>query len=1598
MPTFKERGFSSQEELDLEVDRIFQTYPDLSPRNREAVQNQASRTYMVGKYGTEPDPRPTWTAPPPAPAPTPVTAAPFPHARTLPSQADVDDTYTEAVEQYEGFLESYSPEEAQELVDEKTQRLIDIVEVDRTPSGTAQYPGILSTLRQSLATGRLAGPVQSPIAKGLKARTIETPEIRAARREEEELNLLNEATQAYAASQHQTGPDLRKKYGIEPFEDPGPSRDEFIEQYIEAHPITERMLTAEAKGKTIESTTAQLLRATSAPLGWAAGIGEGIGNLLGFGEARGFSEAIEERITEGEGLASGAEDAADYGLGSLLKMVLPAGIDPDPNIFSVPAPLMTEWMIGDTSDKLFKPWQAILDNPDSSDTDKAWADHHIERLKKWPHVSLSDMAWMSGFVGEFAVPIDLGAGKGLKGVGVAARIIPPKIVYVRGSAKYLVPADQYRDAARQVADKYRDVDEAIQVELTKHLELDGHIDDFTLTGSPLAELDKIDKRPFTQRPGISQLEQYNLLKQTELDDLLKLGADDVLRVDEQAAEAVRLRETGSLKNRLQAARIEEMLKPETTRLSELGIYIKETFGKAARWASHAGDEPNLNAITDNFIKDIKNKFGSIDDTYRSEIARATKQNGGDRPAAFGEVLIKSYKDKAGVLGTKNVDRLMVNEFVTALYDGYETWEHVIGTLGARARQSGNLSDVRKKYQLINVATRVEGDNLHTFIKALGYRDHRGIPLRGIDKVELLGAFHKTIKEKSLGSIIDREKLKAFVADIDNKPWLDSVGLTPTGVMKIYDDVAESSGVVLNVDEAIPILSTMYIKNKQFIISRKTIDEYAENFPLMFPSRLWRKSGFAKQSEGFGSANANEFDKLSDLIDQKFGDLFKVRPKLSRTGGEVEAGWDLVRKAVLSDRATMALTGEFGNALSKVMIKRYAKYIDDAVSQVADPVARKKVLKAYRKSFKDTSHDILANNNWAVDIFNEIKTTPIYADKAARDNVYNAIIKESKTRRQIDSGSAYEELREVPILLEGYVSKTGSTRELGKAAHQKLTRAVNVEDMERALRQMRINPKFVTDPSFGLGDNVNEVIETLLENAKKVDADNVRFTKFVTDNFVAAQAPGDLIFNTLSGFNNVAKAGVLGGLIAPNMGYQMVNALTANAIIHSTIGGRYMNRGLADCGVVKVMKYTYGRLIPCGGRVLENSTILKTPSGRIYTAEDISNLIINNSIGRTQTKTEIQTNILEGFVRYAGMTASGKRRSEISNLIRIHMNPAHEINILGQIANTMDVSFRTGVVMKALREGKTEATALELGRQALFDYGSITQFERTTINKVIWFYTFMRQNLVTVLKNLINTPDRLAKQMKLARGIPEYDNGDWQYHDDLKTYAVSKPFIKLTKGQDGSFYGPSWPLVGGTQQMIDIISLGTLVVGSSPAGRMDATTDTLAMIGGMSNPIVGTGLGVLTGKEVAFGDVREHGTYLDPRLVAWAQTNEQSWDFFKGYVKVEPVPVDEMKFDVSTHDGMQWRIPKKDTKSRQNWFLIKQIVLQTGWQRMLREYGGFIRRWTADPERENLGPKIDLDSYTAETLRQLGVISYISEDEIQTLPARSRYDTIRELKE
>lgn len=586
----------------------------------------------------------------------------------------------------------------------------------------------------------------------------------------------------------------------------------------------------------------------------------------------------------------------------------------------------------------------------------------------------------------------------------------------------------------------------------------------------------------------------------------------------------------------------------------------------------------------------------------------------------------------------------------------------------------------------------------------------------------------------------------------------------------------------------------------------------------------------------------------------------------------------------------------------------------------------------------------------------------------------------------------ESVSVIPILME---ETKGIKRQLvSKSGIEQLTRSMEELAISSTARSVSPDRTLIVE-----GADVEKLVLEGLEETLKIRGE-IQASKAQR----LFRVVGDVVGTPTSVFNDgriasVAKGGVLGGQLLPNFRYHITNHLTAPAIVYSTLGGEYAARAvLFDTKTNMVMKTLTSNSNPRTGAPMDvtnklggfykvpEQVVLRTPTGKVYTNYDIAQLVATSEIARSQASAELTRSVAKDIVSWSRINVDSSaveqaiRKARGKDAIPANLKDSfrsgprdflqeamganfvgnRQMNMYSEMANLTDTQYRVKVLIKALEDGKAEGEAIQLAREALFDYGRLTQIERDYINKVFWFWTFRRESYRTVLKSMLSNPKRL-RNAYLANGY--FAEMDREYNFSTVDYTAYRPFLYLIDNvemkQRYAMYGPATPQLQSMAELVDYVSAGVNLYNSVEDVNNAGTAMKNLIAGGeavmakgaeMSNPFVQTAIGLYLGVDVR-REGKELGYYLDPRLMWYLQQDPQMWETFSSLIKTEVVEPEREIPGRGTYQGRQWRIKRGDTASVKAWFAIQQAMLGVGIYRNFRDYGPAFAGLAGIPEGE-----------------------------------------------
>lgn len=218
-----------------------------------------------------------------------------------------------------------------------------------------------------------------------------------------------------------------------------------------------------------------------------------------------------------------------------------------------------------------------------------------------------------------------------------------------------------------------------------------------------------------------------------------------------------------------------------------------------------------------------------------------------------------------------------------------------------------------------------------------------------------------------------------------------------------------------------------------------------------------------------------------------------------------------------------------------------------------------------------------------------------------------------------------------------------------------------------------------------------------------------------------------------------------------------NIIGAPSLAYSTTG-----KLLSPLPIPGTSTYDSLRMMMDSGTSKGGRIVAKDAAGRTYTADEVYRAIVERG-GETVYRASIPAIAARGALYQISEGGVGKAKRALDFALE---TPQYE-----------DQMFRGAVALEALREGRNIDEAVSLARAAMYDKGTITEAEAVLARNVM-FYSFSRNNLVNLLKNLTKPEGwkRIANFARLKRGVESFT-----VSDDEKKYIPSNAATRIILG-------------------------------------------------------------------------------------------------------------------------------------------------------------------------------------------------------------------------
>ena len=474
-------------------------------------------------------------------------------------------------------------------------------------------------------------------------------------------------------------------------------------------------------------------------------------------------------------------------------------------------------------------------------------------------------------------------------------------------------------------------------------------------------------------------------------------------------------------------------------------------------------------------------------------------------------------------------------------------------------------------------------------------------------------------------------------------------------------------------------------------------------------------------------------------------------------------------------------------------------------------------------------------------------------------------------------------------------------------------------------------------------------------------------------------------------SNLAKSGMTSGLWLPNVSFHVMNALTAPAIMAHTIGAKAAGRATVSLESADVIRTMFGYAKPG----VAERVVIRTPDGRVFTNKMLGDIAVKSGVTKSQLSAELTRNVIDDIAAWSGQVKGRELATDFQLAKRLFASPGQRQNVWGQMATTIDNVFRINVMINAIRDGRPIAEATRLGRESLFDYGSMSKWEKKYISRAVYFWTFRRNVYLSTMRSVLDNPGRLSAFGRVINSTHQSPDGEVHSTSD---WSHSKPFVSLIDDEElgvrWSRYLPGLPPVEGIEFLVDTMT--TLEPAAderlSMVGKGAKIGENLAQIVfGSMNPMVQTVFIQATETEPRKGIGRKLSRELDPSLTSWLAWHPAAWEVFRTIIPLEKVEYDNKRPGrVSAPDlymdyEPQWRIKEGYQK---RYHTLRQLITLAGQERALREYGKLLSPVTGGMDASD--PRQGLLEFS-------GLVKTAKEDTPSAAASRSRKERIRRLE-
>ena len=148
-------------------------------------------------------------------------------------------------------------------------------------------------------------------------------------------------------------------------------------------------------------------------------------------------------------------------------------------------------------------------------------------------------------------------------------------------------------------------------------------------------------------------------------------------------------------------------------------------------------------------------------------------------------------------------------------------------------------------------------------------------------------------------------------------------------------------------------------------------------------------------------------------------------------------------------------------------------------------------------------------------------------------------------------------------------------------------------------------------------------------------------------------------------------------------------------------------------------------------------------------------------------------------------------------------------------------WRVGIFLDALKRGEAVPEAARLARESMYDYSTLTQFEREWARLIFFFYTFAKKNTEATFKALAGNPERVTRAARYYSLQPSlFDKGKERFagmpEQDVARFVMGD--MENDQGEDVLFSTSPMSTPEGLMMLYHLLNIGT---GGLPSRALDA---------------------------------------------------------------------------------------------------------------------------------------------------------------------------------